>query len=77
MVQPPEKTLIPRNGDVIELTKDDIKIVGKVDAGLIYIDSVGKTSDPIDEPIIRDRQALSEEGVVVIMAIASASRSSR
>ena len=71
MVQPPKKTIIPHNGDVIELTKDDIKIVGQVDAGLIYIDSVGKTSDPIDEPIIRDRQALSEEGVVVIMAIAS------
>jgi ribonuclease J len=71
MPRPPEKTIIPHNGDVIELTKDDIRIVGKVDAGVIYIDSVGKTSDPIDEPIIRDRQALSEEGVVVIMAVAS------
>jgi ribonuclease J len=56
---------------VIELTKDDIKVVGQVEAGVIYIDSVGKSSDPIDEPIIRDRQALSEEGVVVIMAVAS------
>ena len=71
MPRPPQKTIIPHNGDVIELTKDDIQIVGKVDAGLIYIDSVGKSSDPIDEPIIRDRQALSEEGVVVIMAVAS------
>jgi ribonuclease J len=71
MPRPPQKTIIPHNGDVIELTKDDIKIVGKVDAGLIYIDSVGKSSDPIDEPIIRDRKALSEEGVVVIMAVAS------
>jgi ribonuclease J len=71
MVHPPEKTIVPKNGDVIELTKDDIKVVGHVDAGVIYIDSVGKSSDPIDEPIIRDRQALSEEGVVVIMAVAS------
>ncbi len=62
--------------DVIELTKDDIKTVGKVDAGLIYIDSVGKSSDPIDEPIIRDRKALSEEGVVVIMAVASQTKPS-
>jgi ribonuclease J len=69
--RPPRKTIIPHNGDVIELTTEDIKIVGKVDAGIIYIDSVGKTSDPIDEPIIRDRQALAEEGVVVIMAVAS------
>ncbi len=61
---------------MIELTKDDIKTVGKVDAGLIYIDSVGKSSDPIDEPIIRDRKALSEEGVVVIMAVASQTKPS-
>jgi len=71
MPQPPRKTLIPQNGDVIELTKDDIRVVDKVDAGIIFIDAVGKSTDAIDEPIIRDRQALSEEGVVVIMAIAS------
>ena len=71
MTKPPEKTIIPHNGDIIELTKHDIKIVGKIEGGVIYIDSVGKSSDPIDEPIIRDRKALSEEGVVVIMAIAS------
>jgi ribonuclease J len=31
---------------------------------------VGKTSEEITEPIIRDRQTLSSEGVVVIMALA-------
>ncbi len=71
MPRPPKKAIIPHNGDVVTITKDDIKVTGQVEAGIIYIDSVGKTTDEIDEPIIRDRQMLSEEGIVVIMAVAS------
>jgi len=67
MAHPPRKSLIPRNGDVIEVAKDDIKVVGQVDAGVVLIDSVGE----VTEPVIRDRQALSEDGVIVIMALAS------
>ncbi len=71
MPRPPKKALIPHNGDVITITKDDIQVTGQVEAGIIYIDAMGKTPDEIDEPIIRDRQMLSEEGIVVIMAVAS------
>jgi len=71
MPRPPKKAIIPHNGDVVTITKDDIKVTGQVEAGIIYIDSVGRSSDAIDEPIIRDRQMLSEEGIVVIMAVAS------
>ncbi|HEX7041230.1 MAG TPA: ribonuclease J [Trueperaceae bacterium] len=67
MAHPPQKSLIPRNGDVVEVTKDDIRVVGQVDAGVVLIDSVGE----VTEPVIRDRQALSEDGVIVIMALAS------
>jgi len=71
MPRPPKKALIPHNGDVVTITKDDIQVTGQVEAGIIYIDAMGKTPDEIDEPIIRDRQMLSEEGIVVIMAVAS------
>jgi len=71
MPHPPEKALIVQNGDVLELTRDDLKIVDSVDAGVMYIDSMGRTADEIGEPVIRDRQTLSSEGVVVIMALAS------
>jgi len=67
MAHPPKKSLIPRNGDIVEVSKDDIKVVGQVDAGVVLIDSVGE----VTEPVIRDRQALSEDGVIVIMALAS------
>jgi ribonuclease J len=66
----PEKIVIPHNGDVLELSQDDLKIVGSVDAGIVFIDSMGRSADEIGEPIIRDRQTLSNEGVVVVMALA-------
>src|SRR5690606_7423726 len=73
MSHPPQKTLIVQNGDVVELGKDDLKVTGNVDAGVVLIDTMGKTGDEVTEPIIRDRQTLSAEGVVVIMALASKS----
>ena len=71
MPRPPKKSLIPHNGDIVTITKDDLKVTGQIETGIIYIDSVGKSTDEIDEPVIRDRQMLSEEGIVVIMAVAS------
>jgi ribonuclease J len=70
MATPPLKSVIAENGDILELTRNDLKKVGQVDAGVLYIDAVGKSSEEITEPIIRDRQTLSSEGVVVIMALA-------
>lgn len=71
MANPPEKIIIAQNGDVLAVTKDDIRVAGQVEAGVVLIDSVGKTSDEVTEPVIRDRQMLSEEGLVVIMAVAA------
>ncbi len=71
MSHPPKKVLIPHNGDVLELTRDNLKVTGQVDAGVVFIDSVGRTGDEVTEPVIRDRQMLSAEGVIVIMALAS------
>lgn len=71
MPRPPKKAIIPHNGDVVTITKDDIRVTGQIPSGVIYIDSVGKSADEIDEPVIRDRQMLAEEGIVVIMAVLS------
>lgn len=71
MSNPPEKIIIAENGDVVEFTKDDMNVAGQIEAGVVLIDSVGKSADEITEPVIRDRQMLSEEGVVVIVAVAA------
>jgi len=70
MSHPPKKVLIAHNGDVLELTRDHLKVTGQVDAGVVFIDSVGRVGDEVTEPVIRDRQMLSAEGVIVIMALA-------
>jgi ribonuclease J len=70
MSNPPQKIIIPENGDIIEITRDDIKVVGQIDAGAIYIDSVGSQVDEdVAEPIIRDRQMLSNDGIIVIVGV--------
>ncbi|MCY4355782.1 MAG: ribonuclease J [Truepera sp.] len=68
---PPKKSLVAQNGDLIELTHNDIRVVDQVESGAVYIDSVGKFTDEITEPVIQDRQMLSNDGVVVIMAVVS------
>lgn len=68
---PPKKSLVAQNGDLIELTHNDIRVVDQVESGAVYIDSVGKFTDEITEPVIQDRQLLSNDGVVVIMAVVS------
>lgn len=71
MATKPQTTIIAQNGDVLELSKDEMVVAGQVEAGVVLIDSVGKSADEITEPVIRDRQMLSEEGVVVIVAVAN------
>lgn len=70
MGAPPQRSLVAVNGDVIQLSRNDMKRVGQVPAGVVYLDGLGRSGDEVTEPIIRDRQMLAEEGVVIIMAIA-------
>ncbi len=70
MSNPPQKSLIAENGDILELSRDDLRKVGQIDSGVIFIDNMGKVGEEITEPVIRDRQTLSSDGVVVIMALA-------
>lgn len=70
MSNPPQDIIIAENGDVLELTRDSFERLGQIDAGVVFIDNMGKAGEEITEPMIRDRQTLSNEGVVVIMALA-------
>lgn len=66
MAHPPEKIMLAQNGDLISLGRDRFERIGEVESGVMYIDNV----EEVSEPIIRDRQALSVDGVIVIMALA-------
>jgi ribonuclease J len=60
----PAKVLLCEDGDAIQLTAKGISRDGKVPAGYVYVDG---TVGDIGHGVLRDRQKLAEEGVVMVV----------
>ena len=58
-----ENIFILRSGEVLEVSEDRALVSGKVQAGGIYVDGLGVGD--VGSMVIRDRQHLSEDGIVV------------
>jgi ribonuclease J len=68
---PKERILVAETGDIIVLDSDSVRIEGRAVVGRRLIDEGGVAE--LDEIVVRDRQHLSEEGVVLaVVAINSA-----
>jgi ribonuclease J len=52
------------DGDVVELSGDGVQPVGRVPAGYLYVDGI---VGDVGQGVLRDRQKLAEEGVVVVV----------
>ncbi len=63
---PADHCFILKNGQVLALTKDHARMAGSFVADDVYID--GNGVDKVNEAVIKDRQLLSEEGLVVVVA---------
>ena len=61
---PKDKILLTQNGDKVEVTKEYAKINGKVNSGEILVDGLGVGD--IGSKVIKDRQQLSEDGIVIV-----------
>jgi len=59
---PVENMVIIDNGDIVELSQDEIRIGGKVPSGVQLVDSAGVVHDNV----LKERQQLAEDGVVTI-----------
>ena len=57
-------TVIAENGNVIELTKDSIKVVDTVTAGRVLVDGLGVGD--VGSIVLRDRKHLAEDGIIVV-----------
>jgi ribonuclease J len=61
---PQNRVLLAEDGDVIELTEDGIDFAGAVPSGYLYVDGI---VGDVGRGVLRDRQVLAEEGVVVVV----------
>jgi ribonuclease J len=71
---PAASIVLAENGSVVELTRQGVAIVDRVDAGVTFVDglAVGDLSDVA----LRDRRRLSEDGVLIVVATLTSSNGS-
>lgn len=62
---PKENTIILSSGDVLAINEEQAKIVGKVQAQGIMVDGLGVGD--VGNIVLRDRQHLSENGLIIIV----------
>ena len=62
---PKENTFIMYSGEVMEMSEEQAKIVGKVPTGGILVDGLGVGD--VGNIVLRDRQHLSEDGIIVVV----------
>lgn len=61
---PRKSTVNAENGEVIELTTNDMQITGKVPVGTVLVDQTGEV---VSSVVIKDRLLLAEEGLVAVV----------
>ncbi len=62
---PKENIRLLHSGDVLELGNDSARIIGKVQTGQILVDGLGVGD--VGNIVIRDRQHLAEDGIVIVV----------
>jgi ribonuclease J len=60
-----EKVILAENGSIMEFSQNYGKIVGKAPVGYVYVD--GTTVGDIGNVVVRDRQMLSRDGILMVV----------
>jgi ribonuclease J len=62
---PASAIVLAENGDVVELSRDGVRIVDRIDAGVTFVDGLGVGD--ISDVALRDRRHMSEDGVLIVV----------
>jgi ribonuclease J len=66
---PERNCLLAEDGDVVELSDTGLDFAGEVPAGYLYVDGI---VGDVGHGVLRDRRALSEEGVLIVVVTVDA-----
>ena len=72
---PANAIVIAENGDVVELSRSGVRVTGKVESGVTFVDGLGVGD--ISDVALRDRRHLSEDGVLIVVTTLSNGTSRR
>ncbi|HZP73358.1 MAG TPA: ribonuclease J [Gaiellaceae bacterium] len=62
---PASSIVLAENGDVVELSRDGVRIVDRVEVGVTFVDGLGVGD--ISDVALRDRRHMSEDGVLIVV----------
>ncbi len=62
---PASSIVIAENGDVVELSRDGVRIADHIEAGVTFVDGLG--IGDISDVALRDRRHMSEDGVLIVV----------
>ena len=62
---PKENIFVSENGQILEFTRDNGTIAGKVNAGMIMVDGLGVGD--VGNIVLRDRRQLSQDGILIVV----------
>lgn len=60
-----ENVVIAENGDLVEVSRDRIRVAGKVPSGKIFVDGLGVGD--VGNIVLRDRKQLSQDGILIVV----------
>src|SRR6476660_8778994 len=66
---PASSIVIAENGDVVELSREGVRVADRIEAGVTFVDGLGVGD--ISDVALRDRRHLSEDGVLIVVATVS------
>lgn len=62
---PPANIFVAENGQVLEVTRNAARIVGRVNAGRVLVDGLGVGD--VGNIVLRDRKQLAQDGILIVV----------